>query len=176
MQFQELLDNKYIRPSVPLWGALILFVEKKESTFKLCIDYMQINKMTIENKYPLPIIDDLFDKVRGVKVFSKIDLRSRYHQFRIKDEDIHKITFRTIYVHYEFAVIPFGLMNTPYTFMCLINNIFNKYLDKFVLIFIDDILVYLKNEEEHKHHLRVVLQDIREHQLYAKFSKCEFFQ
>jgi hypothetical protein len=132
MQIQELLDKGYIRPSVSPWGAPVLFVKKKDETFHLCIDYRQLNKMTIKNKYPLSRINDLFDQVGGEKVFSKIDLRSGYHQVRIKDEDINKTTFQMRYGHYEFVVIPFGLTNAPTTFMCLMNNIFSQYLDKFI--------------------------------------------
>jgi hypothetical protein len=132
--------------------------------------------MTIKNEYPLPRIDDLFDQLRGDTIFSKIDLRSGYHQVRIKDEDIHKKTFRTRYGHYEFGVVPFGLKNPPATFMCLMNSVLSKYLNKFVLVFVDDILVYSKNREEHEEHLRMVLQVLREHHLYAKFSKCDFFK
>jgi hypothetical protein len=131
--------------------------------------------MTIKNKYPLPRIDDLFYQLRGATVFSKIDLRSGYHQVRIKDEDIHKQDFRMRYGHYEFVVVPFGLTNAPTTFMCLMNNILNKYLDKFILVFVDDILVYSKTKEEHEEHLRLVLQVLRDHQLYAKYRKCDFF-
>jgi len=156
-QLQELIDKKYIRPSVCPWGAPVLFVKKKDGTLRLCIDYRQLNKMTIKNRYPLPCIDDLFDQVRGSTVFSKIDLRSGYHQIRIKDEDIFKITFRTRYGHYEFVVMPFGLTNAPASFMCLMNSILSKYLDKFVIVFIDDILIYSKNEQEHQDHLRIVL-------------------
>ena len=130
----------------------------------------------MKNKYPFPRIDDLFDQMRGAKVFSKIDLRFGYHQVRIKDEDIHKRALKTRYGHYEFVVVPFGLTNTPATFMCLMNSVFSKYLDKFVLIFLDDILVYSKNEEEHEEHLRLTLQVLREHQLYAKLSKCDFYR
>jgi hypothetical protein len=154
----------------------MLYVKKKDGTLRLCIDYRQLNKTTIKNKYPLPKIDDLFDQLGGDSIFSKIDLRIGYHQFYIKDEDIQKKTFRTRYVHYEFVVVPFGLTNTPATFMCLMNNVLNKFLDKFVLIFIDDILIYSKKREEHKEHLRLLLQVLREHHLYAKFSKCDFFQ
>eukprot|EP00253_Pinus_taeda_P032583 PITA_32583 len=176
MQLQELLDKNYIRPSVSPWGAPVLFVKKKDGTFRMCIDYRQLNKLTIKNKYPLPRIDELFDQVKGMTVFSKIDLRSGYHQIRIKDEDIAKTAFRTRYGHYEFVVLPFGLTNAPATFMCLMNSIFHQYLDRFVLIFIDDILVYSRTMEEHQEHLRKVLQTLWEHQLYAKFSKCDFFK
>eukprot|EP00253_Pinus_taeda_P026946 PITA_26946 len=176
MQLQELLDKNYIRPSVSLWGALVLFVKKKDRTFRMCIDYRQLNKLTIKNKYPLPRIDELFDQVKGATVFSKIDLRSSYHQIRIKDEEIAKTAFRTRYGHYEFVVLPFGLTNAPATFMCLMNSIFHQYLDRFVLIFIDDILVYSRTLEDHQEHLRKVLQTLREHQLYVKFSKCDFFK
>eukprot|EP00253_Pinus_taeda_P022443 PITA_22443 len=176
MQLQELLDKNYIRPSVSPWGAPVLFVKKKDGTLRMCIDYRQLNKLTIKNKYPLPQIHELFDQVKGVTVFSKIDLRSGYHQIWIKEEDIAKTAFRTRYGHYEFVVLPFGLTNAPATFMCLMNSIFHQYLDRFVLIFIDDILIYSRMVEEHQEHIRMVLQTLREHQLYAKFSKCDFFQ
>jgi hypothetical protein len=176
LQLKEMMDKGYIRPSVSPWGAPVLFVKKKDGTLRLCIDYRQLNKVTIKNKYPLPRIDDLFDQLGGASVFSKIDLRSIYHQVRIKGKDIHKTTFRTLYGHYEFVVVPFGLTNAPATFMCLMKNVLSKFLDKFVLVFIDDILIYSKNREEHEEHLRLVLQVLREHQLYAKFSKCDFFQ
>eukprot|EP00253_Pinus_taeda_P001689 PITA_01689 len=176
MQLQELLEKNYIRPSVSPWGAPVLFVKKKDGTLRMCIDYRQLNKLTIKNKYPLPRIDELFDQVKGATVFSKIELRSGYHQIRIKDEDIAKTAFRTRYGHYEFVVLPFGLTNAPATFMCLMNGIFHPYLDQFVIIFIDDILIYSRNIEEHCEHLRIVLQTLRKHQLYAKFSKCDFFK
>jgi hypothetical protein len=153
IQLQELLDKEYIRPSVSSWGALVLFVKKKDGTLRLCIDYRQLNKVTIKNKYPLPRINDMFDQVGGANIFSKLDLRSGYHQVRIKDPDINKTSFRTRYGHYKFVVIPFGLTNAPATFMSLMNSIFNQYLDKFVVVFIDDILVYSKIEEEHDEHL-----------------------
>jgi hypothetical protein len=173
LQLKEMMDKGYIWPSVSPWGAPVMFVKKKDGTIRLCIDYRQLNKVTIKNKYPLPRIDDMFDQLGGASIFSKIDLRSGYHQVRIKSEDIHKTAFRTRYDHYEFVVVPFGLTNAPTTFMCLMNNVLSKFLDKFVLVFIDDILIYSKNREEH---LRLLLQVLRGHQLYAKFSKCYFFQ
>ena len=142
----------------------------------LCIDYRQLNKVTVKNKYPLPQLDDLFNQMRGVKVFSKIDLRFGSHHVRIKDEYIHKKTFKTRYVHYEFVVVPFVLTNAPATFMCLMNNVFSKYLDKFFHVFLDDILIYSKNEEEHEEHLRLTLKLLREHKLYPKFRKCDFYK
>ena len=154
-QLKELIDNNYIRPSVSPWGAPVIFTNKKDGTLQLCIDYRQFNKMTIKNRYPLPHIDDLFDQLSGATVFSKIDLRSGYHQVRIKDEDIFKTAFRTRYGHYEFVVMPFGLTNAPNFFMCLMSNIMHKYLDNFVVMFIDDILIYSKTEEEHKQHLKL---------------------
>jgi hypothetical protein len=176
LQLEELLNKGYIRPSVSPWGASVLFVKKKDGTLRLCIDFRQLNKVTVKNKYPLPMIDDLFDQLKDAKIFSKIDLRSGYHQVRIKDEDISKTAFRTRYGHYEFTVVSFGLTNGPVVFMCLMNGVFRDYLDKFVIIFLDDILVYSKTEEEHDKHLRMVLQMLREHQLYAKLSKCSFYQ
>ncbi|KAG8474362.1 hypothetical protein CXB51_034083 [Gossypium anomalum] len=142
---------------------------------RLCIDYRQLNKVTVKNKYPLPRIDDLFDQLKGATVFSKIDLRSGYYQLRVKESDVPKTTFRTRYGHYEFLVMPFGLTNAPAIFMDLMNRIFRPYLDKFVVVFIDDILIYSHDETEHAEHLRTVLQILRDNQLYAKFSKSEFW-
>jgi hypothetical protein len=176
MQLEELLKKGYIHPSVSPWGAPVLFVKKKDGTLRLCIDFRQLNKVTVKNKYPFPRIDDLFDQLKDAKIFSKIDLRSGYHQVRIKEEDINKTSFRTRYGHYEFTVVPFGLSNAPIVFMCLMNGIFREYLDKFVIVFLDDILIYSKSEEEHEKHLKMVLQVLREHQLYAKLSKCSFYQ
>ena len=164
----------FIRPSVSPWGSLVLFVKKKDGTMRLCIDYRQLNAVTIRNKYPLPRIEDLFDQLRGTSVYSKIDLRSGYHQLRVRDSDIQKTAFRTRYGHYEFLVMPFGLTNAPAVFMDLMNHIFLEYLDQFVIVFIDDILVYSHSEEEHAYHLRIVLETLRQHQLYTKFSKCTF--
>ena len=151
-------------------AALILFVKKKDRTLRLCIDFRQLNKVTVKNKYPLPRIDDLFDQLKDAKIFSKIDLRSGYHQVRINDEDISKTAFRTRYGHYEFTVVLFGLTNALVVFMSLMNGVFRDYLDKFVIVFLDDILVYSKSEEEHEQHLRMVLQVLREYQLYAKMT------
>ena len=131
--------------------------------------------MTVKNKYPLPRIDDLFDQLKGASIFSKIDLRYEYHQLRIKDADVHKMAFRTRYGHYEFLVILFGLTNAPAAFMDLMNRVFRPYVDQFVIVFIDDILVYSKDRENHDTHLRVVLETLRKEQLYAKLSKCEFW-
>ena len=130
------------------WGAPVIFVKKKDDTLRWCIDYRQLNKMTIKKRYPFPHIDDLFDQLRGAIVFSKIDLRSGYHQVWIKDEDIFKTTFRIRYGHYEFVVMPFGLTNAPTAFICLMNNVLHKYLD----ILIDDIIIYSKSKEEHEEH------------------------
>ncbi|XP_074298169.1 uncharacterized protein LOC141628989 [Silene latifolia] len=170
-QLDEFMEKGYIRPSVSPWGAPVLFVKKKDGTLRLCIDYRELNQVTIKNRYPLPRIDDLFDQLKGASVFSKIDLRSGYHQLKIAPEDVPKTAFSTRYGHYEFTVMPFGLTNAPVVFMDLMNRTFRPYLDKFVVVFIDDILIYSKNEEEHEEHLRIILSILREKQLYAKFSK-----
>ncbi|KAL0554363.1 hypothetical protein IC582_008282 [Cucumis melo] len=175
VQLQELLDKGFIRPSVSPWGAPVLFVKKKDGSMRLCIDYRELNKVTVKNTYPLPRIDDLFDQLQGATVFSKIDLRSGYHQLRIKDEDVPKTAFRSRYGHYEFIVMSFGLTNAPTVFMDLMNRVFREFLDTFVIVFIDDILIYSKTEAEHEEHLRMVLQTLRDNKLYAKFSKCEFW-
>ncbi|KAL0543592.1 hypothetical protein IC582_018692 [Cucumis melo] len=156
VQLQELLDKGFIRPSVSPWGAPVLFVKKKDGSMRLCIDYRELNKVTVKNRYPLPRIDDLFDQLQGATVFSKIDLRSGYHQLRIKDEDVPKTAFRSRYGHYEFIVMSFGLTNAPAVFMDLMNRVFREFLDTFVIVFIDDILIYSKTEAEHEEHLRMV--------------------
>ena len=174
-QLQKLLDKGFIRPSVSPWGAPVLFVKKKDGTLRMCINYRQINKVTVKNKYPLPRIEDLFDQLRGASVFSKIDLRSGYYQLRVKEVDVPKIVFRTRYGHYEFLVMLFRLTNAPAMFMDLMNRVFRPYLDQFVVVFVDDILVYSKDAQEHEYHLRIVLQTLRENQLFAKLTKCDFW-
>ncbi|GJV23909.1 putative reverse transcriptase domain-containing protein [Tanacetum coccineum] len=174
-QLQELSDKGFIRPSSVPWGAPVLFVKKKDGSFRMCIDYQELNKLTVKNHYPLPRIDDLFDQLQGSSVYSKIDLRSGYHQLRVHEEDIPKTAFRTRYGHYEFQVMPFGLTNAPTVFMDLMNRVCKPYLDKFVIVFIDDILIYSKNKEEHEEHLKLILELLKKEELYAKFSKCEFW-
>jgi hypothetical protein len=175
MQLQELLDKGFIQPSSSPWGCPAIFVKKKDQTLRLCVDYRPLNEVTIKNKYPLPRIDLLFDQLAGAKVFSKIDLRSGYHQIKIRHEDVSKTTFTTRYGFYEYLVMSFGLTNASAHFMYLMNLVFMPELDKFVVVFIDDILIYSKSKEEHAEHLRIVLQRLRDHQLYAKFSKCAFW-
>ncbi|GKD06404.1 putative reverse transcriptase domain-containing protein [Tanacetum coccineum] len=174
-QLQELSDKSFIRPSSSPWGAPVLFVKKKDGSFRMCIDYRELNKLTVKNRYPLPRIDDLFDQLQGSSIYSKIDLRSGYHQLRVREQDIPKTAFRTRYGHYEFQVMPFGLTNAPAVFMDLMNRVCKPYLDKFVIVFIDDILIYSKNEKEHEEHLKAILGLLKEEKLYAKFSKCEFW-
>ncbi|GJW09145.1 putative reverse transcriptase domain-containing protein [Tanacetum coccineum] len=152
-QLQELSDKGFIRPSSSPWGAPVLFVKKKDGSFRMCIDYLELNKLTVKNCYPLPRIDDLFDQLQGSSVYSKIDLRSGYHQLRVREEDIPKTAFRTRYGHYEFQVMPFGLTNAPAVFMDLMN----------------------RNKDEHEEHLKLILELLKKEELYAKFSKCEFW-
>jgi hypothetical protein len=156
-QIDELLEKGYIRPSTSPWAVPVLFVEKKDGTKTMCIDYRSLNEVTVKNKYPLPRIEGLFDQLRGASVFLKIDLRSGYHQLRIRPSDIPKSTFITKYGLYEFTIMSFGLTNAPAYFMYLMNSVFLDYLDQFVVVFIDDILVYSQNEQEHEEHLRKVL-------------------
>jgi hypothetical protein len=170
------MKKGYICPGVSPWGSPILFVKKKYGTLRLCIGFRQLNKVTMKNKYLLPRIDDLFYQLKDAKIFSKIDLRLGYHQVRIKQEYISKTSFRTRYGHYEFKVVPFGLSNVPAIFMCLMNGVFRRYLEKFVIVFLDDIIIYSKSEEENEHHLRMVLQVLRENKLYFKLSKYSFYQ
>jgi hypothetical protein len=174
-QLQELLDKGFIRPSTSPWGCPALFVKKKDESLRLCVDYRPLNAVTIKNKYPLPCIDVLFDQLVGSKVFSKIHLHSGYHHIKIRTSDIPKTAFSTRYGLYEYLVISFGLTNAPAYFMYLMNSVFMPELDKFVVVFIDDILVYSKNEDEHTEHLHIVLQRLRDHRIYAKLSKCDFW-
>nr|GEW03831.1 putative reverse transcriptase domain-containing protein [Tanacetum cinerariifolium] len=177
-QLQELSDIGFIRPSSSPLGAPVLFVKKKDGSFQMCIDYHELNKLTMKNRYPLSRIDDLFDQLQGSRVYSKIDLRSGYHQLRVRrvrEEDIPKTAFRTRYGHYEFQVMPFGLTNAPAVFMDFMNRVCKPYLDTFVIVFIDDILIYSKNRKEHEGHIKLILKLSKEEELYAKFSKCKFW-
>ena len=175
-QLDELLAAGFIQPSKSPFGAPVLFVKKKDGSMRMCIDYRDLNKITVKNRYPLPRVDELFDRLKGAKYFSKIDLRSGYHQVRIHKEDIPKTAFRTRYGHYEFLVLPFGLTNAPATFMHLMQSIFGPHLDHFVIVFLDDILIFSKTLQEHQKHVKKVLELLRENKLYAKMSKCEFFK
>jgi hypothetical protein len=172
---KELLERWFIRPSSSLWGAPAIFVLKNDGTQRLCVDYHALNEVTIKNKYPLPRIDDLFNQLHGACVFSKIDLRSGYHQLKIRECDIPKTAFVSKYGLYQYTVMSFGLTNAPAYFIYLMNKVFMEYLDKFVVVFIDDILVYSRSEEEHEEQLRLALQKLWENRLYAKLSKCEFW-
>ncbi|GKE27590.1 putative reverse transcriptase domain-containing protein [Tanacetum coccineum] len=174
-QLQELQDKGFIRPNHSSRGAPVPFVKKKDGSFHMCIDYRELNKITIKNRYPLPRIDYLFDQLQGACYFSKIDLQSGYQQLCVHEDDIPKTTFWMRYGHFEFTVMPFGLTNAPAVFMDLMNRVCKPYLDKFVIVFIDDILIYLKTKEEHEVYLKLVLELLRKEKLYAKFSKCEFW-
>ena len=171
VQIQELLGKGFIRPSTSPWGTPVLFAKKKDKTLQLCIDYRQLNRVTIKNRYRLPRFDDLFDQLKGARVYSKIDLRISYHQLRVREADIPKTTFKTWHGHFKFTVMPFRLTNAPTAFMDPMNRVFHPYLDQFVVVFVDDILIYSQSEVEHEDHLRIVLHLLRDHQLYAKFSK-----
>ncbi|GJW70981.1 putative reverse transcriptase domain-containing protein [Tanacetum coccineum] len=174
-QLQELSDKGFIRPSSLPWGAPVLFVKKKDGSFRMCINYRELNKLTVKNRYPLSRIDDLFDQLQGSSIYSKIDLRSGYHQLRVREQYIPKTAFRTRYGHYEFQVMPFRLINAPAVFIDLMNRVCKPYLDKFIIVFIDDIFIYSKDKKEHKEHLKAILDLLKKEKLYAKFSKCEFW-
>ncbi|KAI3717421.1 hypothetical protein L1987_69023 [Smallanthus sonchifolius] len=171
----ELLEKGFIQPSISPWGALVLFVKKKDASMRMCIDYRELNKRTVKNKYPLPRIDDLFDQLQGASWLSKIDLRSGYHQLKVREEDISKTAFLTRYGHFEFRVMSFGLTNAPAAFMDLMNRVCRPMLDRSVIVFIDDILIYSKNEGDHACHLKEVLEALKKEKLFAKFSKCAFW-
>ncbi|GJU31287.1 putative reverse transcriptase domain-containing protein [Tanacetum coccineum] len=170
-QLQEFQDKGFILHSHSPWGAPLLFIKKKDYSFRMCIDHRELNKLTVKNRYPLPRIDDLFDQLRGACPFSKIDFRSGYHQLRVHEDAIPKTAFRTRYGHFESMVMPFGLTNAPTVFMDLMNRVCKPYLGRFVIVFIDDILSYSKTKEELEVHLKLVLESLRKEKLYAKFSK-----
>nr|GEV76979.1 retrotransposon protein, putative, Ty3-gypsy subclass [Tanacetum cinerariifolium] len=174
-QLQELSDRGFIRPSSSPWGAPVLFVKNKDKTFRMCINYHELNRFIVKNRYPLPRIDDLFYQLQGSRVYSKIEMRSGYHQLRVREEDIPKTAFRTRYGHYEFQVMLFGLTNAPTVFIDLMNRVCKPYLDRFVIVLIDDILIYSKSRKEHEGHLKLILKLLKKEELYAKFSKCEFW-
>nr|GFA97281.1 reverse transcriptase domain-containing protein [Tanacetum cinerariifolium] len=170
-QLKELSDKGFIRPSSSPWGAPVLFVKKKDGSFRMCIDYRELRKLTVKNRYPLPRIDDLFDQLQGSSVYSKIDLRSGYHQLRVREEDIPKTAFRTRYGHYEFQDMPFGLTNAPAVFMDLMNWVCKPYVDKFVIVFIDDILIYSKDEKKLEEHLKAILELLKFIEGFSKIAK-----
>jgi len=174
-QLEDLANRGFIHPSISPWGAPVLFVRKKDGSLRLCIDYCELNRVKIKNKYPLPRIDDLFDQLKEATVFSKIDLWSGYHQLKVKEVDIPKTAIHMRYGHYEFLVMPFGVTNAPSIFMDLMNRVFHKYLDQFVVVFINDILVYSATHKDHGEHLKTVLGILREKKLFAKLKKCEFW-
>ncbi|KAJ9525332.1 hypothetical protein QJQ45_003300 [Haematococcus lacustris] len=173
-QITEMQEKGFIRPSTSPYAAGVLFVRKKDGTFRMCVDYRPLNRITIKNKYPLPRVENMLDRLHGATVFSKIDLRQGYHQIRIAPEDIPKTAFSTRYGHFEFTVLPFGLCNAPATFQRLMNDIFRQELDDHVIVYLDDILIFSRTHEEHAKHLDRVLSLLRQHKLYAKLSKCEF--
>jgi hypothetical protein len=175
VQLKELMDKGYIHPSSSPWGCPALFVKKKNQSLTLCVDYRPLNAITMKNKYPLPRIGILFDQLTGVKVFSKVDLCSGYHQINIHPEDVPRTAFSTRYGLYEYLVMSFRLTNAPAHFIYLMTSVFMPELEKSVVVFIDNILIYSKSEEEHARHLRVILQQLWDHQLYAKFSRCSFW-
>ncbi|GJU94210.1 putative nucleotidyltransferase, ribonuclease H [Tanacetum coccineum] len=173
-QLQEFQDKGFIQPIHSPWGAPVLFV-KKDNSFQMCIDYRELNKLTIKNRYPLPRIDDLFNQLQGSQYFSKIDLHSGYHQLRVHEADISKTAFRTQHRHFKFTVMPYGLTNAPAVFIDLMNQVCKPYIDKFVIVFIDDILIYSKSKEDREVHLKLVLELLKKEKLFAKFYKCEFW-
>ncbi|CAI7802324.1 unnamed protein product [Closterium sp. NIES-54] len=173
-QLEDMLAKEFIQPSSSPYASPVLFVRKKEGSMQMCVDYRGLNKITVKNRYPLPRIDELFEQVGEARYFSKLDLRSGYHQVRIQSEDIPKTAFRTRYSHYESRVLPFCLTNAPATFQGMMHSIFSDFIDKFLVVFIDDLLVYSRTHEEHLKHLELVLARLSEHRLYAKHSKCEF--
>jgi hypothetical protein len=171
-QLKDYLDKGWIQPSTSPFGAPVLFARKKDGSLRMCIDYRGLNAITIKNRYPLPRIDELLDQLQGATIFSSLDLWSGYHQVRVHPADIHKTAFRTRYGHYEFTVLPFGLTNAPATFMHVMNDVLRPFLDKFVVVYLDDILIYSKTPEEHLNHIEQVLTTLQRHQLHIKMKKC----
>ena len=173
-QIAEFIKKTHVRASKSPYSAPAIFVKKKDGSLRMCIDYRALNNQTIKDRYPMPRIDELLDQLIGAKVFTKLDLRSGYHQFRVAEQDIEKTAFRTKDGHYEFTVMPFGLTNAPATFQRLMNDVFREFTDKFVVVYMDDILIYSKTPAEHEQHLHMVMQLLRKEKLYCKKSKCSF--
>jgi hypothetical protein len=172
----ELLAAGLIEPSVSLFASPVLLVKKKDGTWRFCVDYRKLNDLTIKNRFPMPLIDEILDELSGTKFFSSLDLKAGYHQVRMKEGEEFKTAFKTRNGHYQFKVMPFGLTNAPATFQCAMNSILAPFLRKFALVFIDDILIYSPSLESHWSHLKQVLSTLREHQFYIKRSKCHFVQ
>jgi hypothetical protein len=175
-QVQQLLADGLITQSCSPFASPVLLVLKKDGSWRFCIDYRKINAITVKNKFPMPLMDEIVDELAGTKYFSKLDMRSGYHQVRMKEEDEFKTAFKTHHGHYQFKVMPFGLTNAPATFQCIMNEVLAPFLRKFVMVFLDDILVYSPDLPTHLHHLSLVLDKLRESNLYLKASKCSFAQ
>jgi hypothetical protein len=172
----NMLKNGFIVPNLSPFASPVLLVKKKDNSWRFCVDYRRLNNITIKNKFPLPIIDEFLDEIAGAQYFTTIDLASGFHQIRMLPQDEAKIAFKTQHGHFQFRVMPFGLTNAPASFQCLMNAIFAKYMRKFMLIFMDNILIFSKSLEDHLEHLKLVFQTPLEHKLCIKFSKCTFAQ